>query len=98
MLVLRAPQGGYDHSSGSTPEGKKTGASHFLIHGTAVRLAEAGCTGFNLGGARADESGLRDFKLRFGAREVALHAIRLDLQSRLRRTVGGLLRKLGAVR
>jgi lipid II:glycine glycyltransferase (peptidoglycan interpeptide bridge formation enzyme) len=85
MLVLRAPKGGYDQSSGSTEEGKRLGASHFLVHAVASALEKEGATVLNLGGARASEEGLQGFKRRFGAREVELTSARCDLGGPLRR-------------
>jgi hypothetical protein len=85
MLVLRAPQGGYDLSSGSTEEGKRLGASHFLVHAVATALEKEGATVLNLGGARPSEDGLQGFKRRFGAREVELTSARCDLGGPLRR-------------
>lgn len=85
MLVLRAPRGGYDQSSGSTEEGKRLGASHFLVHAVATALEKEGATVLNLGGARASEEGLQGFKRRFGAREVELTSARCDIGGPLRR-------------
>ena len=85
MLVLRAPRGGYDQSSGSTEEGKRLGASHFLVHAVAGALEAEGATVLNLGGARSSEEGLQGFKRRFGSREVELTSARCDLGGPLRR-------------
>jgi hypothetical protein len=85
MLVLRAPQGGYDQSSGSTEEGKRLGASHFLVHAVASALQAEGASILNLGGARSSEEGLQGFKRRFGSREVELTSARCDLGGPLRR-------------
>ncbi len=74
VLLLRAPEGAYDHSSGSSPEGMAVGASPFLVHSIALQLRAGGATSFNLGGAGADETGLAFFKEGFGARRVPLPA------------------------
>ncbi len=71
VLVLRAPEGGYYHSAGTSAEGMAIGASHFLIHGIAGQLTADGARVFNLGGA--DEgSSLARFKEWFGASRVVL--------------------------
>jgi len=65
-IVLRAPNGAYGHSTGTSPEGMAVGASHFLVHGIASQLSADGVQTYNLGGA--DEgSGLARFKTGFGA-------------------------------
>jgi ribosomal protein S18 acetylase RimI-like enzyme len=70
-LVLRAPEGAYFHSRGTSPEGMAIGASHFLLRHIMGVLKEDGVTTFNIGGA--DEgSGLARFKKRFGAQPVYL--------------------------
>jgi ribosomal protein S18 acetylase RimI-like enzyme len=70
-LVLRAPQGAYFHSRGTSPEGMAIGASHYLLHGILRQLSDEGVHAFNIGGA--DEgSGLERFKSKFGARRVEL--------------------------
>lgn len=91
MLVLRAHSGGYDQSSGSSPEGMAAGAAHFLIHATAEALRADGSTVLNLGGVRPEEAGLRDFKSHFGGTEVETEA-----SDTLRPTA--LLKLSGAVR
>lgn len=74
MLALRAAHGVYYHSAGTTPEGMKSGASHFLLHEIARSLQEERITRFNLGGVSPDQGGLRRFKSGFGTTEVPLTA------------------------
>jgi ribosomal protein S18 acetylase RimI-like enzyme len=70
-LVLRAPEGAYFHSRGTSPGGMAVGASHFLVRQIMAQLKAEGVQSFNLGGA--DEgSGLARFKKRFGASAVHL--------------------------
>ena len=75
MLLLRSPSVAYMHTSGTTSEGRAMGAAPFLITSAALELKGDGCECFNLGGVRSAESGLRDFKLRFGATPVQLEAL-----------------------
>lgn len=87
MLVLRSSAGGYDHSSGTHPDGLAIGASHFLVISVARTLQTEGCTAFNLGGAGIDEAGLKAFKVAFGttARESAM--VRASLCTPTRRLI-----------
>jgi hypothetical protein len=71
VLALRAPNGGYYQSAGTSPEGMAVGASHFLIHCIASQLRADGAQIFNLGGAD-EESSLARFKQGFGASRVPL--------------------------
>lgn len=87
VLVLRAVHGGYYHSAGTSPEGMRCGASHFLIVSIADSLRSNGADVFNLGGADADSEGLRRFKLGFGARPVALEAAEAEFGGQLRHKV-----------
>ena len=88
VLVLRAPEGGYDHSSGTSPEGMAMGASHFLIHSIASQLSADGAKVFNLGGADED-TGLAHFKEGFGAARVSLPSASCDIGPSWRRWAGG---------
>jgi RimJ/RimL family protein N-acetyltransferase len=74
-LVLRSAKGGYYHTSGTTPEGMRMGASRLLISSIADDLKERGATVFNLGGAE-EGSTLADYKAGFGAGIVPLEAVR----------------------
>jgi len=70
-LVLRAPEGAYFHSRGTSPEGMAIGASHLVMYDIIAQLKADGLSVFNIGGA--DEgSGLERFKKRFGASPVHL--------------------------
>ncbi|MDH3456656.1 MAG: GNAT family N-acetyltransferase, partial [Gemmatimonadota bacterium] len=71
VLVLRAPQGAYYHSAGTSPEGMAVGASHFLVQAIATELRAERVAVFNLGGADED-SGLGRFKAGFGCQRVPL--------------------------
>lgn len=71
VLVLRASEGAYYESAGTTPEGMAVGASHYLIYSIVNQLRRDGAKSFNLGGA--DEgSGLARFKEGFGASPIFL--------------------------
>jgi hypothetical protein len=85
VFVLRAAMGGYDHSSGTRPEGMDIGASHYLMFSIAKILQNEGCTTFNLGGARIDEKGLTRFKTAFGTTTTKLEMVRVSLCSPARR-------------
>ena len=89
VLVLRARTGAYSYSSGNSPEGMQCGASHFLTYETALVLKGEGLTAFNRSGARPHETGLADFKARFGATPVPLEAATFDLSTGLRRALVG---------
>lgn len=91
MLILRSANGGYDQSSGSSPDGMAAGAAQFLIYETAEALRTEGSIVLNLGGVRPEETGLRDFKSHFGGTEV-----RSEATDTLRPTT--LLKVSGAVR
>jgi hypothetical protein len=71
VLVLRAPSGGYYHSSGASPDGMAMGAAHFLVHAVCGLLENEGTRSFNLGGA-PEGTGLARFKGGFGAVPVRL--------------------------
>jgi hypothetical protein len=73
VLVLLSPRTGYYHSAGSSPDGMKMGASHFLMHGITRILKDECRETFNLGGA-AEGSSLARFKLGFGPETLALPA------------------------
>lgn len=71
VLVLLAPQGGYTYSSGTSIEGMKVSASHFLRESIARQLRADGANVLNLGGAD-ENSTLASFKEGFGALRVPL--------------------------
>ena len=84
VLVLRAPEGGYYQSAGTSPDGMAVGASQFLIHGIAKQLKADGARVFNLGGADV-ESSLATFKEGFGASKVPLPSANCYVGSTWRR-------------
>ncbi|MCI0401963.1 MAG: GNAT family N-acetyltransferase [Acidobacteria bacterium] len=79
ILILLASSGGYYQSAGTTPEGRSSGASHFLVLETALLLQSQGLEVFNLGGAH--EAGLQRFKAGFGTKQVTLEAAEFELES-----------------
>jgi hypothetical protein len=85
MLLLHAPRGAYDQSSGTSSEGMSIGAAQFLIAAAGQALATQGIETLNLGGVREHETGLRAFKSHFGARENTLVAAVADTRSRARK-------------
>jgi hypothetical protein len=61
-----APRGRYLHTSGTSPEGMKIGASHYLLYEIMrVSLLE-GAILLNLGGVSDPHSGLAEYKRHFG--------------------------------
>lgn len=76
VLALRAPDGAYYQSAGTSPEGMTIGASPLLIITMAELLQQDGLKRLNLGGAAADLPGLQRFKEGFGAEVVKLEAVR----------------------
>lgn len=96
-LVLRAADGGYLHSSGSSAEGKSVGAHHFMVIEIAGRLRDEGRSVLNLGGTRGDEVGLRAFKNHFGAEAIEAEAGTIDtdrLAARLGAAASAVLSRL----
>jgi lipid II:glycine glycyltransferase (peptidoglycan interpeptide bridge formation enzyme) len=70
-LLLRSAWTACGHSTGTSPEGMRIGASPFLIHSICGELHREGVMTFNLGGA-PEGSSLAGFKAGFGAAEVLL--------------------------
>jgi len=98
-LVLKATEGAYYDSAGTSPEGMKCGASHFLIYSIARALREESMRVFNLGGAESDP-GLSLFKSRFGATPVPIESAKFYLGSDLRRKLtdaAHFLRRIGTL-
>ena len=85
-LVLKAAEGAYYDSAGTSPEGMKCGASHLLIYSIARTLREESMRAFNLGTGMA-EPGLSLFKSRFGATAVSVESASFYFGSDLRRTL-----------
>lgn len=85
IVVMKAKQGAYLFAAGSTSDGMKLGASHFLICKTAEALQQEGCIVFNLGGVNSLESGLAAYKARFGAVTNPLQSAHFFVGSPLQR-------------
>lgn len=71
LLVLRSAHTAYFHSLGTSPQGMRIGASHFLIYDVCRQLFQQGVRTFNLGGA-PEGSSLARFKAGFGATPITL--------------------------
>jgi hypothetical protein len=83
-LVLMAAEGAYYDSAGTSSEGMKCGASHFLVYSIARALRERAVWTFNLGSAEPN-TGLSLFKTRFGATPVPFQSATFHLGSVFRR-------------
>jgi len=94
LAVLRAERGAYLQSTGTSPEGMETGASHFLQHSCARLFQEQGLAVYNLGGSYEPDSGLARFKLGFGTRAIQLQAVEAFVGHGVRTYVGRLVRFL----
>jgi hypothetical protein len=66
IVVMKAKRGAYLFAAGTTGDGMKAGASHFLIAKTAELLQQEGFVAFNLGGVDDIDSGLAAYKMHFG--------------------------------
>jgi hypothetical protein len=66
MTVAIAPRGRYLHTSGTSQEGMKIGASHYLLYEIMRASLVEGATLFNLGGVSDPGSGLAMYKRHFG--------------------------------
>lgn len=95
VVVLRSPRTAYLMSAGTLDAGRVWGASHWLIHEIACALHREGVSTFNLGGARAEEVGLRMYKLGFGTTTISMEWVSADSGGPLHRTM---LAAVGAVR
>jgi hypothetical protein len=93
VMVLRAAEGVYEETAGTSPEGMRCGASHFLIYSIARALQKESVRVFNLGGAESNP-GLNLFKSRFGATPVFLESARSNLGSDFRRKLTNAARSL----
>lgn len=85
--VAYAQGGRYLHTSGTSPEGMKMGASHFLVHELMKDAKKAGCSVFNLGGTFDLDSGLAQYKKHFGARSVESQSAQFFVGGSLREAV-----------
>ena len=93
VMVLRAAEGAYMETAGTSAEGMICGASHFLIYSVARALREEAIREFNLGGAESNP-GLSLFKSRFGATPVPLQSASFCLGSWVRRKLTHAARSL----
>jgi lipid II:glycine glycyltransferase (peptidoglycan interpeptide bridge formation enzyme) len=84
-MVAVAAKGGYSHTAGTSPDGMACGASQLLNYEIAKALQSRSMDVYNLGGVQDLDSGLAEYKLRFGARLVELEAADFFLGSRLRK-------------
>ena len=87
ILVLKARDGAYYHSAGTSPEGMRLGASQLLVLEVATRLAAEGLSVFNLGGAEPASEGLHRFKTGFGTSAQELEAATYQVAGVVRRSV-----------
>jgi hypothetical protein len=87
LLVIKSTRGAYFKSAGSSIEGMRVGASHFLVLEAAVALQSEGIETFFLGGARPHEEGLRAYKLGFGSRPIETEAVTAYVGGRFRRRI-----------
>ena len=95
-MIMRASEGAYNQSAGTSPAGMLCGASHFLISRTAAALRQESAKLFNLGGAEPN-SGLARFKERFGATAVPREDAEFSVGSRLRGKLSAGIRLLRRV-
>lgn len=87
ILLLKAREGAYYHSAGTSPEGMRLGASQMLIFEVATRLSVEGLSVFNLGGAEPANEGLHRFKVGFGTSSQELEAATYQVAGVVRRGV-----------
>lgn len=87
VLLLRAPKGAYSYHAGTSPEGMKVSASHFLNYSIANQLRADGAHTYNLGGADTGTS-LASFKEGFGGSQVPLSSASCYVGASWRRQVG----------
>ncbi len=80
MLILKADRGAYLQSSGNAKEGMACGASHFLVYEIARALRDSSALVLNLGGTDKLDSGLAEYKSRFGTRQIPLESATASFQ------------------
>jgi hypothetical protein len=85
-MIMRAAEGAYNESNGTSLEGMKCGANHFLMYAIAKQLGQESAREFNLGGSEFNP-GLLLFKSRFGASPVYSESASFYLGGGLRRRV-----------
>jgi len=86
-LILLASKGAYGHSIGTSTDGRRCGASHFLEYEIAMALQAEGMEVFNLGGTSDHQPGLANFKAGFGAKGIELQRAQFYLGTKLKRTL-----------
>jgi hypothetical protein len=73
VLILKTSHQAYYLTGGTSSEGMKVGASHFLMWKVIQYLADAGVSTLNLGGVTENDTpALERFKAGFGAKSVEL--------------------------
>lgn len=97
MLVARSEKGGYAQSSGTSSFGREIGASHFLFYEVAKLLKAEGAEVFNLGGANENSTGLREFKLGLGSKQMDLESAEFYTGGFLKRFATGAISLLKGV-
>ena len=78
-LLLRSSKGAYYFSSGANEQGRRLGAAQYLVAEASRQLREQGVETFNLGGARAEETGLFNFKEGFSGNQIPLSSAQFRL-------------------
>jgi hypothetical protein len=76
VLLLMAERGVYAHSAGTSPEGMKCGATHFLWYEVFNILKNQNLEIFNLSGVDQLNSGLAQFKTGFRGARIDLESAR----------------------
>jgi Acetyltransferase (GNAT) domain len=87
LLIMRSTRGAYFQSAGTSADGMRLGASHFLVLESALALQAEGIEVYFLGGAREHEEGLRAYKSGFGSTPVESEAVIAYLGGPFRRRV-----------
>jgi hypothetical protein len=87
MTVACAPRAFYLHTSGTNAAGMAAGASHFLLYEIMKTGQLEGLSKFNLGGVADRDSGLAQYKERFGAEVVRLQAAEFYTGNALQKAV-----------
>jgi lipid II:glycine glycyltransferase (peptidoglycan interpeptide bridge formation enzyme) len=84
IMVVKAAEHAHTETVGTSPEGMKCGASHFLYYSVFQALRRESIQTYNLGTADPD-TGLSLFKIRFGATPKPLEFARFYFGSDLHR-------------
>ncbi len=97
LLILRSERGAYFESAGSSSEGMRIGASHFLVLETAIALQAEGLETFFLGGARPSEEGLYAYKSGFGPHPVDTELVTAYIGGPIRHRVSEMVESMQRV-